>query len=304
MISKILEVYQISILVTGGSGFIGSHIVDKLLEKKFDVKNFDMKPPHRRDVDFLKGDITSLKNLKTVMKDVEYVYHVAALSNINKVVEQPLEAVNLNIMSTARVLEAARRSQVKRVIFASSYFVESRKGHLYTTTKAASEMLCKDYYNLYGLTFTILRYGTVYGPRSRGEDVISIAVKKALSHQPFIIHGDGSHSRNFIYVEDLAEGSVAALKDVAKNKTYIIEGKQRVTIKEVAETVRKLIGDLKIEHKEVRVEDYVGRVSSDDKARRELGWEPTVDFEEGVKRYIEWYKTHKKNDENRKRRKK
>jgi UDP-glucose 4-epimerase len=284
-------VYQISILVTGGSGFIGSHVVDKLIENDFDVKVFDVKTPHHKDVEFIKGNITSLKRLNTAMNDVEYVYHIAALSNINKVVENPLKAVDLNIVSTAKILEAARNSKVRRVIFASSYFVDSGKGHLYTTTKAASEMLCKDYYKLYGLPFTILRYGTAYGPRSRGEDVISIAVRMALSRQTFVIHGDGNQSRNFIYVEDLAEGSVAALSNNAENKTYYLEGLQQITVKEVAEIVKKLVGNIKVEYKEARPEDYTGKTEFNDESKKDLDWWPKIDFEEGVRRYIEWYKT-------------
>jgi UDP-glucose 4-epimerase len=278
------------ILVTGGSGFIGSHVVDKLMDNDLDVKVFDMRKPHREDVKFIKGDIVSVEELNAAMKDVEYVFHIAALSNINKVVENPLETVDLNIMSTVKVLEAARNSRVERVICASSYFVGSGSGHLYTTTKASSEMLCKDYYTLYGLPFTILRYGTAYGPRSRGEDVISIFVKRALSHQPLTIHGDGNQSRNFIYAEDLAEGNVAALKEIAKNQTYNLEGMRPITVKEVAETVKKLIGDVEIEYKEERPGDFEGKIVSAEKAKRELGWEPKVDFEEGVGRYIEWYK--------------
>lgn len=279
-----------SILVTGGSGFIGSHIVDKLIDDNRNVKVFDIRKLHRKDVEFIQGSIVSLKELNAAMKDVEYIFHIAALSNINKVVETPLKAVDLNIMSTAKVLEAARNSGVERVIYASSYFVDSEKGHLYTTTKASSEMLCKDYYTLYGLLFTILRYGTAYGPRSRGEDVISIFVKRAVSHQPLTIHGDGNQSRNFISVEDLAEGNVAALKDVAKNQTYNLEGMRPISVKEVAETVKKLIGDVEIEYKEERPRDFEGKIVSAEKAKKELGWEPKVDFEEGVRRYIEWYK--------------
>jgi UDP-glucose 4-epimerase len=279
-----------SILVIGGSGFIGSHVVDKLVDNNLSVKVFDIRKPHRTDVEFIKGSIVSLEELNTAMRDVDYVFHIAAFSNINKVVENPLKAVNLNILSTAKVLEAARNSQVERVIYASSYFVDSEWGHLYTTTKAASEMLCKDYYTLYGLPFTILRYGTAYGPRSRGEDVISIFVKKALSHQSLTIHGDGNQSRNFIYVKNLAEGNVAALKDVAENQTYNLEGMRPITVKEVAETVKKLIGDVEIEYKEERPGDFEGKVVSAAKAKRELGWEPKADFEEGVRRYIEWYK--------------
>jgi UDP-glucose 4-epimerase len=279
-----------NILVTGGSGFIGSHVVDKLIDNNLNVKVFDIKKPHREDIEFIKGNITLLEELNAAMRDVEYVFHIAALSNINKVAEDPLKAVDLNIMSTAKVFEAARNSQVKRVIYASSYFVVSGRGHIYTTTKEASEMLCKNYYTLYGLPFTILRYGTAYGPRSRGEDVISIFVKKALSHQPLTIYGDGDQSRNFIYVEDLAEGNVASLEEIAENKTYNLEGMRPITVKAVAETVKKLIGDVEIEYKEGRPGDFEGKVVSAQKAKRELEWKPKVDFEEGVKRYIAWYK--------------
>ena len=282
------------ILVTGGSGFIGSHVVDKLIDNNLNIKVFDIRKPHRKDVEFTQGSIVLLEELNAAMKDVEYVFHIAALSNINKVAENPLKAIDLNIMSTAKVLEAARNSQVERVIYASSYFVDSGKGHLYTTTKEASEMLCKDYYSLYGLPFSILRYGTAYGPRSRDEDVVSIFVKKALSHQPLTIHGDGNQSRNFIYVEDLAEGNVAALKDVAENKTYTLEGLRPITVKEVAETVKKLIGNVEIEYKEERPGDFEGKVVSAEKAKSELDLEPKVDFEEGVRRYIGWYKQNRK----------
>ena len=279
-----------SILVTGGSGFIGSHIVDKLIDNDQDVKVFDIRKPHREDVEFIKGSITSFEELNAAMKDVEFVFHIAAFSNVDKVAETPLKAVDLNIMSTAKVLEVARNSGVKRVLYASSYFVDSGKGHLYTTTKIASEMLCKDYYILYKLPSTILRYGTAYGPRSRGEDVISIFVKKALSNQPLTIYGNGNQSRNFIYVEDLAEGNIATLKDAAENKTYNLEGMRQITVKEVAETVKKLIGDVEIKYKEERSGDFEGKVVSAEKAKRELGWKPKVDFEEGVGKYIEWYK--------------
>ena len=278
------------ILVTGGSGFIGSHVVDKLIDNNRDVKVFDIRKHHRKDAEFIKGDIVSLEELNAAMKDVEYVFHIAALSNINKLAENPLKAVDLNIMGTAKVLEAARNSEVERVLYASSYFVDSGRGHLYTTTKVSSEMLCKDYYTLYRLPFTILRYGTAYGPRSRSEDVVSIFVKRALSHQPLTIHGDGNQSRNFIYVVDLAEGNVAALKDVAKNKTYNLEGIRPITVKEVAETVKKLVGDVEIEYKEERLGDFEGKIVSAEKAKKELGWEPKVDLEEGIRRYIEWYK--------------
>lgn len=283
------------VLVTGGSGFIGSHVVDKLMDAEFEVLVFDIIRPHRDDVTFIKGDITSQEQLNRAMEDIDYVYHIAAASDINKVEKNPVTAVDLNILSTAKVLDAARTNDVARVLFASSYFVDSGKGHLYATTKKASEMICSDYNKLYGLSFTILRYGTAYGPRSRGEDVISLFVKRALSGEPLEIHGSGAQSRNFIYVEDLAKGNVAALSDAAKNRTYVLEGNRAVTIKELAEIVTRIFGeDLDIRFGLKRPDDYSGEKASEI-SYRELKWEPQVDIEDGIRRYIKWYTENKNN---------
>lgn len=227
------------------------------------------------------------------MQDIEYVYHIAGASDINKVEKQPVNAVDLNILSTAKVLDAARVNDVARVLFASSYFVDSGKGHLYATTKKASEMICSDYNTLYGLPFTILRYGTAYGPRSRGEDVISLFVKRALSGEPLEIHGSGAQSRNFIYVEDLAKGNVAALSEVAKNRTYILEGSRAVTIRELAEIVTRIFDeDIDIRFGSKRPDDYSGDKASDI-SYKELKWEPEIDIEDGIRRYIKWYTENK-----------
>ncbi|MCX9081598.1 MAG: NAD-dependent epimerase/dehydratase family protein [Candidatus Methanoperedens sp.] len=282
-----------AVLVTGGSGFIGSHVVDKLKESGFDVLVFDILKPHRDDITFIKGDITSRDQLNNAMQDIEYVYHIAGASDINKVEKQPVNAVDLNILSTAKVLDAARANDVARVLFASSYFVDSGKGHLYATTKKASEMICSDYNTLYGLPFTILRYGTAYGPRSRGEDVISLFVKRALSGEPLEIHGSGAQSRNFIYVEDLAKGNVAALSEVAKNRTYILEGCRAVTIRELAEIVTRIFDeDLDIRFGSKRPDDYSGDKASNI-SYKELRWEPEIDIEVGIRRYIKWYTENK-----------
>ncbi len=149
---------------------------------------------------------------------------------------------------------------------------------------------CLAYSRLYDLSITILRYGIPYGPRARGAAVIPIFVSKALKGEPLTIAGDGSQFRKFIYVEDLAEGNVLALKSIAKNKIYNLEGKEKVTIKQIAETVQKLMGDVKIESVPARPGDFSGKEISSELAKKELDWEPKVSFKEGVKRYIEWYK--------------
>jgi len=118
-----------------------------------------------------------------------------------------------------------------------------RVNHVYTASKIAAELYCHSYHRLYNQPFTILRYGIPYGPRARDATVIAIFVRKALNGEPIIIFGDGSQYRSFIYIEDLAMGNVAALKDVAKNQTYNLGGMRPITIREAAETVKKLVGN-------------------------------------------------------------
>lgn len=281
-----------NILVTGGSGFIGSHVVDKLTEAGHRVRVLDIKEPqYPEDVEFCKGDITSRKDIKRSLLDVDIVYHIAALSDINLVKDNPLSTIKYNIMGTAYLLEECRKQGIKRFILASSIYVPGRRGNLYTTAKFASERLCQDYYTLYSLPYTILRYGTAYGPRSRLDDVVSTFVTRALQSENLLIYGSGEQTRNFIYVEDLAQGNAAALKPSAENETYILAPERAVSIRELAEMVQSIFGQRNgIEYHPAREDDYQGEVVSTNKAKSELGWEPKIDFEEGIRRYIEWYK--------------
>ena len=282
-----------NILVTGGSGFIGSHIVDKLVEKELTVRIMDLKKPYRDDVDFVKGDITSPHDIDRSLVGIDVIYHIAAFSNVDLVKSAPLKTIEVNVLGTARLLEAAVRHKSKRFIFASSVFVYENRGHLYTTAKLASEMLCRDFYRLYGLPYTILRFGTAYGPRSRDVDVISLFVKRALRKVDLIIRGDGSQRRNFIYVEDLAEGSVLALDKSAKNKIYNLANPVSISIKELAELVRSLLGnEVNVVYQGSREDDYGGRVPKEDEDLDVLNWKPKFSLEEGIRRTVEWYRSN------------
>ena len=293
--------------VIGGSGFIGSHVVDKLIEAGHEVTVFDMMKPQRDDVRHIYIDITDLsKTTVALTGNYDAIYLLAAMADVNDVYKNPVEAGEVNIMAVANVLEAARRNEIPRVVLASTVWVYEmaeetnvtedvplcldRVNHVYTASKLAAELYCRSYHKLYDQQFTILRYGIPYGPRARDGTVIAIFVRKALSGEPLTISGDGSQYRNFIYVEDLALGNVAALKDIARNQTYNLEGMRPVTIREVAETVKKLLGNVNIEYREARPGDYAGKVASAAKAKKELGWEPRIDLEEGIARYIEWYR--------------
>lgn len=280
-----------NILVTGGSGFIGSHIVDKLIEAKHRVRVLDLKGPHRNDIEFLDGSITSRKDVAEGLKHIEIVYHIGGFSNINIVKNNPLRTIESNILGTAYLLEESRKRGIKCFIFASSVYVHDEGGHLYTTSKLASEMLCRNYFTLYSLPYTILRYGTAYGPRSRGADVISIFVERALRNQEIIIHGSGNQKRNFIYVEDMAVGSVATLKDIGKNKTYVIAGLETVAIKELANMIKRAFNNrarIRVDSSEEREDDYQGQISGLEETMAELKWKPKTALAEGIRKYRDW----------------
>jgi len=237
------------------------------------------------------------------MSGVAVVFHLGAVADVRDAAEDPHYTESINTRGTINVLEAARRAKVPRVVYGSTTWVYSdtdgeeldedtplrAPSHIYTATKLASEYYCHAYSKLYGLKTTILRYGIPYGPRARSGAVIPIFVSKALRGEALTIAGDGSQYRNFVYVEDLAEGNVLALKPVAENRVYNLEGSTKITVREIAETIRKILGDVKIDYVEGRAGDFSGKEISNRRAREELGWEPRVPFEEGVRRYIEWH---------------
>lgn len=297
---------RMKVLVTGGSGFIGSHVVDKLRDRGIEVRVFDsVAQRYRNDIEYYQHTLLDLDALKAAMTTgIDAVLHLAAVADVKHVFEEPHYSENINVRGTLNVLEAARKSNVKRVIYGSTTWVYGdvpedqvtedtplrAPSHLYTATKIASEYYCQCYGRLYGLPYTILRYGIPYGPRARDGAIVPIFVQKALRGEKLTIAGDGSQFRKFVYVEDLAEANVRALKSVAANRIYNLDGAEQVTIKQIAETVQQLIGNTGIEYVQGRPGDFSGKEISSERARQELGWTPTVSFQEGVRRYIDWYK--------------
>jgi UDP-glucose 4-epimerase len=303
------------VLVTGGSGFIGSHVVDKLVENGVTVRIFDMVyPEHWGDVDqveFYKGSISNLSDVRMAINGVDAVVHMAAIANVNHVVEEPHYAESINVRGTMNVLEAMRKGNVDRLVFVSTSWVYSdvepyevdegtplaAPEHLYTATKIAGEFYCQSYAKHYDLEITIVRYGIPYGPRARGGTVLSIFTNLALQGEPLTVFGSGEQFRNFVYVEDLADGTVLSLMPAAKGEIYNLTGAEVITINQVAETVQEVVGDVEIIHQEAREEDFGGKLVDNSKAKEELGWSPTTTFGEGVRAFVEWYKQQEVEDE-------
>jgi UDP-glucose 4-epimerase len=295
----------VRVLVTGGSGFIGSHVVDKLRARGYEPVIYDLRPSpwheHGR-VDTVLGSITDREALERALHSCDAVAHLAAVADVNDVHASPEEAERVNARGTVAVLEAARRAGVKRIVYASTIWVYSdcdgeavdedtllpAPSHLYTSTKLAGELYCKAYQELYGIDYTILRFGIPYGPRAREAAVIPAFVNKAFAGDALTLAGDGLQSRRFVYVEDLADGVARALSDVATNRVYNLASDENVTIKQIAETVQELIGDVEIVHTPARPGDFGGKIVCSQRARHELGWTACTPFSEGVRRYVDW----------------
>lgn len=293
-------------IVTGGAGFIGRHVVEALKKAQHEVAVVDIAAGNNHI------DICDTQALTEMFKQVrpQVVFHLAGVADARDALQHPVKAVAINIGGTASVLEASRQTGVKRVILASTCWVANAMGnglldenapflpegggHVYTTTKMASELLAHDFHKLYGLPFTILRYGIPYGPGMWPGLVLKNFLDRAFAKQPLTIFGDGSASRRFVYVGDLARAHLSALQEVATNQIYNLEGMRFVTVRELAELVSKLAGGVEIRYQEepTRVGEfqYFRKLISNNKAYIDLGWAPEVDLEEGVRRTIAWYK--------------
>jgi UDP-glucose 4-epimerase len=293
------------VLVTGGAGFIGSHVVDKLIAADHEPVVFDVREsPYHAGVETAIGDMCVLDDVLRAAEGCDAIVHLAAAADVGEVQQDPLGAERLNARGTVNVLEAARRLGVGRVVYASTIWVYSDvvaeavdeatalapPAHLYTATKLAGELYCRSYRELYGVASTVLRFGIPYGPRARPAAVIPIFVRKALAGEPLTLAGGGLQTRRFVYVEDLAEGVVAGLAPVAANRTYNLVGDEEVTICEIAERVRDEVGDVELVVTEGRAGDFRGAEVSGVRAREELGWEARTLFAEGLRRYVAWHR--------------
>jgi UDP-glucose 4-epimerase len=294
------------VLVTGGAGFIGSHVVDRLIAAGHEPRIFDLGPspyPEHRAVDTVTGDLMDPRAVLAAARGCDAIAHLAASADVGIVAEHPLAAEELNARGTMHVLEAARETGA-RVLYASTIWAYSDvqaelvdedtdlapPSHLYTATKVAGEMYCRSYRELYDVKSTILRFGIPYGPRARPAAVLPIFVRKALAGEPLTIAGDGAQTRRFVYVEDLADGVVAALRPAAVDRTYNLVGSEDTSIRQIADAVSTAVGEVEIVHTPGRPGDFAGAQVSGARAAAELGWTATTPFAEGVRHYVAWHR--------------
>ena len=294
------------VAVVGGGGFIGSHVVDHLVQAGHQVHVIDPVPRWRNpSARYHELDLFDAGGLAGALAGCDAVFHLAGASDVNDVAADPVAAVRLNVEGTARVLEAARQQQCGRVLFASTVWVYgattggeergeespvdlSRAGHVYVATKLAAELLVHSYRAMYGQHFTILRYGIPYGPRMRDVLVVARFVRAALAGTPITIAGTGEQQRSYVYVGDLADAHVRALSPAAADQVLALEGGTPVSVREIADTVRELIQPVPVEYMAARTADYQGVSVSNRRAKEVLDWSPETSFAVGVRRYLDW----------------
>ncbi len=279
-----------NVLITGGSGFIGSHVVDALVKKKYKVTVLDLNSPKRKDVKFIKGSILDKSKIRSSLKNINIIFHLAAVSDITKVKKIPLKTIETNVLGTTFLLECARKEKIKRFIYAGSVYSYGSAGNLYTTSKTTSELIIKNYNLIYGQKYTILRYATAYGPKNRNVDAVSIFVKRALKNLNLVIHGNGKQRRNYIYVEDLGNQSVKALEKGATNKIITLVPKKSTKIIDLAKIIIKLTkskSKIIFNNRKKRLDDFEPIPSYESNyAKNLLIWRPKHSLKKGLKKYI------------------
>ena len=306
-------------LVTGGAGFIGSNIVKKLLEDGHTVRVLDNLATGKRknievflnQVEFIEGDFSDLEVCKKAVSGMDYVLHQGAIPSVPRSVDDPIKTNNANILGTLNMLVASRDEKIKRFVYAasSSAYGDSRimpkeesmptaPKSPYAIQKLTGEQYCQNFYKIYGLETVCLRYFNVFGPNQDPESVYSaivpLFIKAVLKGESPKILGDGTTSRDFTYVENnvLANILASTASSECAGQVINIACGYEVSLNGLLEKINTILGK-KVEA--VFVEERVGDVKHSladiTKAKTLLGYEPTIDFDEGLKRTVEFYRT-------------
>jgi UDP-glucose 4-epimerase len=303
-------------LVTGGAGFIGSYLVRQLLDRGETVKVLDNFSTGKREnleevagrIELLEGDLCDAEMVADAVDKVDYIFHQAAIPSVPRSVEEPLESHTANATGTLNLVEAARSAGVRRLVYASSSSVYGANEALpkresmrteplspYAVSKLAAEHYCLIAYPLYGLETVALRYFNVFGPRqdpnSPYSGVVSRFIDAIRSGEPPVIHGDGEQTRDFTYVENVAEANLAACHATqGVGRAYNVGVGGRVSINQLWNTMAELAGvDLEATHGDPRSGDVPHSQADITLARDLLGYSPQIELAEGLRRTLRYY---------------
>lgn len=287
------------IAIVGGSGFIGTQTSIELIEHGHDVTVIDLVPPCVGGVKYIQADVSVYDQaINALTGNFDAVYMFAAISDSNENVLTPTLSVQSNIVSLSNVLHATYTHDINKIIFSSTVWVYSvtdlvevdeqtdlpitSSDHIYTTCKLTCEALIRNYNMMFGIKYTILRYGIAYGPGCHPDTVLSKFITNALAGEKLTITGDGKIHRNFLYVTDHARGNRLALSSECDNQIVNLEGPEKITLNRVASEIVKIHGDVTISYIDQRQGDYTGKIVSNSRALELMGWTPTIDFTTGT----------------------
>ncbi len=240
------------VVVFGGSGFLGSHVADALTEAGHSVTIYDLRPsPYlRKGQDMVVGDILDAPAVRRVMKGQDAAYNFAGFADIEAARTQPLETIRLNILGNGILLEEAARAKLKRFIFASTVYVYSEAGSFYRASKQACEAYIESYRQVYGLPYTILRFGSLYGPRADERNGIFTFLKNAVEKKKIVYWGTGEEIREYIHVKDAALCSVDILDKSFQDACVIVTGNQPMKVRDLLTMIREVLrGKVEVQYK-------------------------------------------------------
>jgi len=303
-------------LVTGGAGFIGSNIVEELVNRGEKVRVLDNFSTGKREnlepsmdrIELIEGDIRDENSLDKSLEGIDFVIHEAALRAVQRSVDNPLATNDVNITGLLKLLLKAKEKKVKRVVFASSSSVYGDNPELpkketqipspvspYAVSKITGEYYMSTFYKTFKVETVSLRYFNVFGirqnPESKYAAVVPLFIDWANKKEPLIVHGDGKQSRDFTYIENVVDATIkACLVEEAKGEVFNIACGKNYTVLEVAEEIAKNLGvEVKYKFTEPRPGDVRHTLADITKAKDILGYVPKVDFKEGIRRTVEWF---------------
>jgi UDP-glucose 4-epimerase len=247
------------VTVFGGSGFLGSYVADELTDSGYDVTVFDVchSPYIRTNQKMVVGDIRDREAVLGAVKGASYIYNMAGIADIAEAKNKPLDTATVNVVGNVNILEACRLNSIKRVVFASTVYVFSNEGSFYRVSKQAGERYVEAYYEQYGLEYTILRYGSLYGRRASPWNGIYKILRQALENKSIIYEGHADAMREYIHVKDAARLSVDILQPKYANQHIIITGQERLSVKALLRMVAEMIpGEVKTVFKDSRPDGH------------------------------------------------
>lgn len=279
------------VLIFGGSGFLGRNLADYLDKKKHKVTVFDTKKiSFKKNIKFIKGDILNPSKVKKATKGQDIVYNLAGISDIGESIKNPILTTKINILGSVFTLEAAVKFKVKRYIFASSIYVLSRQGGFYKTSKQSVESFIEEYNKRNNLRYTILRYGSVYGPDSDTRNGIKKIISSALKNKSILYGGTAKAERRFIHVNDAVRASEQILKNRFVNKRVLITGLKKIKIKKIVTKIKSILNsDKKIIFRRKPMMGHYDTNPFNDLPKNQINFlvKPSISLEAGIKQIIE-----------------